>query len=157
VISRKTHRQASAVNWKDNYFFHGMLVNGATVEIACYFLKAQMPEIRPRDRIVFRVHIGGEQQALLIDERLHDPKSNCYVVSYCFGRDSEEYRQMIDFRDRILIRTVPGRYFTRQYYLRSPGLVRLAAEQRFVRFVMQRLVRLGMAICVRILRRRSRV
>jgi hypothetical protein len=127
VISRKSHRQVTAVNWKDHYFFHGMIVSEASVEIGFYFLKHQIQEIRSGDRLLMRIHVTG-QPPLLIDEILSEPKGSCYIVTYCYGRDSAEYRSMIQLRDTTLMRSAPGRLLVTSYYRISPSLVSIAAK-----------------------------
>jgi hypothetical protein len=140
VISRKSHRQVAAVGWKDHYFFHGMVVSEATVEVGCYFLTDQIGEIRPGDRLLMRVHVTG-QPPLLLDEVLKEPKRSCYIITYCYGRESLEYTRMISFRDNTLMHSSIGIHLVRIYYRLSPSLVAAASKSRFVSFVLRLVTR----------------
>jgi hypothetical protein len=120
IVSRKKRRQVTAYQWKENYFFHGVLVSGATVELACGFLSDQIEIIKPGDRMILHIHVAGNAGPVVLDEKLKNPSSNCYIVTYCYGRDSMEYQQMIRFRDEALNRSIFGRAFVGFYYQNSP-------------------------------------
>ena len=144
VISRKSRRQVTAIQWKENYFFHGVIVSGATVELACVFLKSQIGKIRHGDRMILQVHVASEETTVVIDEQLHNPSGNCYIVTFCYGRDSKEYREMIFWRDHVLQKTRMGRILIDFYYEQSPALIKYANRSlltaRLMRFFIKRTV-----------------
>ena len=147
VISKKSRRQVTAIQWKENYFFHGVLVSGATVELACHFLKAQIGVIKPGDRIILRVHVVGMEATVIIDEPLRNPKSNCYIVTYCYGRDTIQCHEMIQFRDQVLMKSAPGRAFIDFYYRHSPELIKIMQKSSLMSDAMKRLSK-GFISCV---------
>ncbi len=150
VISKRTHRQVTAIQWKENCFFHGVLVSEATVELACHFLKEQVDLIKPGDRMILHVHVAGMQAPVVIDEKLQNPKRNCYIVTYCYGRDTNEYRDMIRFRDQTLTKSLLGRMFVNLYYRYSPWLVQVAQKSfilsKCLRYIIQGMLSLIMSL-----------
>jgi hypothetical protein len=56
----------------------------------------------------------------------------CYFVTYCYGRGSREYEQMIDYRDHVLAKSRTGRLAITCYYSISPVIVRLAFRYKLV-------------------------
>lgn len=153
VVSKKSRRQVTAIQWKENYFFHGVIVSGATVELACDFLKAQIGQIKPGDRMILHVHVAGNEAPIIIDEKLKTPSANCYVVTFCYGRGSREYDEMILFRDEILMRSPMGRRFVAFYYQYSPSLINLLRGQSLMRKIGRRVINGGIYICMRLFRR----
>lgn len=156
VVSKKSHRQVTAIHWKENYFFHGVLVSGATVELACDFLKAQIEQIKPGDRMILHVHVAGMDASIVLDQRLRNPSGNCYIVTYCYGRDSEEYRTMIRFRDQVLMRSGTGRRVINFYYRSSPILIELLQRSSPIAKTVRMLILRLIPVSLRLIRRRYR-
>lgn len=142
VIARKRKRQVSAIAWKEHYFFHGVVVSGATVELACHFLKSQIETLTPVDRVVIQVHLAGQSGPVIIDQAIGRPGRNCYIVTWCFGRSSTEYAGMIALRDNILLRSRIGSQIVHMYYVLSPVLLRCAERSALVARIMRTVSRL---------------
>ena len=152
LVVNKVNRQVAAVAWKESYFHDGLLVAGATVESGCFFLKDQLGEVKPGDRIIVRMHIRGRKDPVIIDQKIGLPKSGCYVVTCCFGRDSLEYGEMIRVRNEML-RTQVGVSLVRWYYRMSPALVHFIRSSKPGASVLEAIV----GVCIRCLLRLARL
>lgn len=122
IITRK-QRQVTAVEWREDYFNHGLVVSGATCEPACYFLQSQLPEIRSGDRVVLRVYVQGHAEPYMIEQKIGHPPGKCYFVTFCYGRGSGEHMLMTRLRDEVLETHFAGRLCVQCYYLFSPLLI----------------------------------
>ncbi len=58
-------------------------------------------------------------------EHTSSKNSDCFIVTLCYGRNSQEYRRMIDLRDNFLNNFAVGRLAVRTYYAVSPHLVKV--------------------------------
>jgi hypothetical protein len=130
LIITSKQRQVTAVEWIESYFHQGLLVSGATAEIACKFLSDQVTEVKTGDRIILRVFIEGQQEPVLIDQRVGASGSACYVVTFCYGRDSTEYRAMIRWRTEVWHQSGIGRILSSVYNRTSPAMINYVSGQK---------------------------
>jgi len=54
--------------------------------------------------------------------------ADCFIVTLCYGRGSDEYRRMIDLRDNFLSDYLLGRLAVKWYYGISPWLVKIIGK-----------------------------
>ncbi|HLF62559.1 MAG TPA: CFI-box-CTERM domain-containing protein, partial [Saprospiraceae bacterium] len=87
------------------------------------------------------------EATVIIDEPLRNPKSNCYIVTYCYGRDTIQCHEMIQFRDQVLMKSAPGRAFIDFYYRHSPELIKIMQKSSLMSDAMKRLSK-GFISCV---------
>lgn len=80
------------------------------------------------------VHIEKPPTPIITNATVSNPQSgvssNCFVVTLCFGRQSNEYKQMTLFRDEVLNKYLSGRFFIRQYYAYSPILIKIIGKSK---------------------------
>lgn len=67
--------------------------------------------------------------------------SDCFIVTLCYGRDSDIYHKMIDLRDEFLSEYLIGRLFIKSYYAVSPWLVRIIGRSDFLSEVSRKAVK----------------
>ena len=129
IDSEKT--QHIADQWGTDDFVSGMIYAGATVRTNARFKASKVGDRPPGGRIVLTYH---ERKDNLITFHLTAQLRGeaCYFVTYCFGRDSEEYRSMTRFRDERLQRHMLGQIMISFYYRFSPLVVALARRSTIV-------------------------
>src|SRR5690606_9606394 len=91
-------------------------------------LKEQVEQIRTGERMLIRVHLAGGDTPVMIDTGLREKKTGCYIVTFVYGRESEEYRLMTGFRDTFLMRSGIGKSLVRLYYATSPWMLPIAGR-----------------------------
>lgn len=57
----------------------------------------------------------------------------CFIATVAFGEGAQELTALRGFRDRVLLRSAPGRVFTHAYYRVGPGLARGVGRHEVVR------------------------
>ncbi|HUR30033.1 MAG TPA: restriction endonuclease [Saprospiraceae bacterium] len=123
----KKKNQVMADLWADNEFVAGLIYNGASIRTNALFKAAKLGESPPGGKIMLTCHERTEPPSTYhLSARIKG--SACYFVTYCYSRDSEAYRLMIDYRDHHLSKSISGRMFISLYYFISPWLVRFAPK-----------------------------
>lgn len=119
--------QIMADQWVDGEFVAGMIYAGASVKTNALFNVAKLGDRPPGGRIVLTCH---ERRNIPYTYHLNAVLRGeaCFVVTYCYTRQSPEYRDMIVFRDEILNRSMIGRGLIGLYYFLSPPLVFIASK-----------------------------
>ncbi|MCM8807641.1 MAG: fibronectin type III domain-containing protein, partial [Candidatus Omnitrophica bacterium] len=56
----------------------------------------------------------------------------CFIASVCFGEDSWQVKVLREFRDRILIKSYPGKKFVSFYYRNSPKIADFIKGKKFI-------------------------
>ena len=130
--------QVMAEKWADQEFISGMVYSGASVRTNALFKASRLGERPPGGRIVLTCHERSEPPATYhLTSRIKG--SACYIVTYCYTRQSEEYRSMVQFRDEVLTRFWAGRMLTRFYYQVSPSLIEIALRVRWIGIILKKL------------------
>lgn len=129
IDSRKN--QVIADRWSDGEFDAGMIYAGASVRTNALFSVARLGDRPPGGKIVLTCH---ERREIPITYHLHARLKGeaCYIVTYCYSRQSQEYREMIMYRDEVLSKSLSGRALIRLYYFISPCFVKWAARHGMV-------------------------
>ncbi len=125
------HRQQHmAEQWVEGEFVSGMVYAGASVRTNVLFAIARVGDRPPGGKVVVTCH---ERRDLPVTWHLSAKLKGeaCFVVTYCYSRQSHEYREMIRFRDEVLATSWPGRALIHIYYLLSPGIVCLAKHNNW--------------------------
>jgi hypothetical protein len=130
--------QVMADQWAEGEFDAGMIYAGATIKTNALFSVAKIGDRPSGGRVVLTCH---ERQEIPLTYHLAARLKGeaCYFVTYCYTRESEEYRDMIKFRDEVLSQTWYGRRMVKWYYQVSPGLVASAANQQWLDTLIRRL------------------
>lgn len=115
------NRQTDACGHYTGYFNQGVVYAGASVEVAFIFRTEQVPFIRKGDRLIFKWFEdvpGANPERHTFDMVIPKSmgKSSCYVVTMCFGKSSQEYLDMVVFRERVLRTCIVGRGIIDLYY-----------------------------------------
>jgi hypothetical protein len=146
LVLTRQKRQVAAVDWLPDYFTDGLIINGATVEIVCYVAKDQVGDIKNGDRVILRIFLPGSERPMLLEQTVGEGKSGCFIVTFCFGTDSYEYRKMITFRDQVLLLHPLGKQLVILYYGLSPRIVKGLRKYRIGSWigswVLRRMIRL---------------
>lgn len=121
--------QVFADHWGTDDFVSGLLYAGASVHTNAAFKVSKLGDRPPAGNVVLTYHERRDPPVTFhLNARVKGEA--CYLVTYCYSRGSEEYRQMIWFRDHILQTFWLGRRMITLYYLISPGMVDLAFRYR---------------------------
>lgn len=116
IILTEKHFQFSAVKFCEESFTSGIIYGNATVELICEFSSRQFSDYDRKDRLLLPVHILQSQEYIMLEQRLGQVKKECFMVTFYYGRQSEEYHQMTAFRDLVLARSYFGRACIKMYY-----------------------------------------
>ncbi|MDH3650071.1 MAG: restriction endonuclease [Saprospiraceae bacterium] len=116
-------KQFSAVEWTDESFTNGVIYTTASVEVSCLFSKRHLAEVHKRDRIILTIHQVGRNESIHLEYNLGTKRKACFFVTYCFGRHSKAYSDMIAFRDQVLEQSAVGRRLVQAYYRKAPRLI----------------------------------
>ena len=121
--------QITADQWAENEFVAGIVYSGASVRTNALFKASRLGELPPGGRIMLTCHERSETPSTYhLSCRLKGEA--CYFVTYCYGRQSTEYQNMIRFRDLHLRSWIAGKIIIAIYYRLSPCLVELAYKSR---------------------------
>lgn len=133
-------RQWAAGEWAEGDFTAGTIYSGATIVTNALFHSGRIGDKPPGGRVMLSCH-----------ERISSPVTYhlsarlkgeaCYAVTFCFGRESETYRQMTRFRDEMLVRHCIGRIFVASYYALSPRLIEATMQFPYLQKPFNALVR----------------
>ena len=116
--------QITAEQWAENEFVAGMIYSGASVRTNALFKASRLGERPPGGRVMLTCHERTEPPSTYhLAARLKGEA--CFIVTYFYGRQSEEYLLMTYFRDHVLSASFAGRSFISVYYTLSPWLVRI--------------------------------
>lgn len=123
--------QVSAEKWAENEFVAGMIYAGASVRTNALFKASRLGERPPSGKVMLTCHERTTPPTVYhVSAKIKG--SACYVVTYCYTRQSDEYALMTKFRDEVLDKNIAGKFFIRTYYVLSPVLVHLASQSSFV-------------------------
>lgn len=130
LIDQKRN-QVMADKWVDGDFVAGMIYGGASIRTNALYNVSKLGDRPPGGRVVLTCH---EREEVPLTFHLHARLQGqaCFIVTYCYSRDSPEYRAMIAYRDEVLSRSYSGRAFIHLYYSISPHLVRWATSNKTV-------------------------
>ena len=119
--------QITADQWAENEFVAGILYSGASIRTNALFKASRLGERPPGGKIMLTCHERSETPSTFhLSCKLKGEA--CYFVTYCYGRESVEYQQMIRFRDANLKSSIAGKILIACYYGISPCLIRLARK-----------------------------
>lgn len=127
----KKGNQTIADKWSDDEFTAGMLYEGATIKTNALFRATRLGEHPPGGRVMQTVHIRTDTpETQHLAARVKGDA--CYFVTYCYSRQSPEYRMMRRFRDEILASTWMGNRLIGMYYALSPMLIKYAPGNKLI-------------------------
>lgn len=135
-LVKKDRSQFRSSGWQEDTFNEGILYAGSTVEIVFSFPKKHIAKFDTRDRIVVSIRQDNNEDIINLEQKLSNVKQECFLVTFCFDRDSTEYAEMIAFRDQILSRSAPGRLLIRAYYAIGRMLIAVFSNIPQTRYVM---------------------
>jgi hypothetical protein len=148
LIDRKKN-QIMADEWVEGDFVAGMIYAGASIRTNALFSVAKIGDRPPGGSIVLTCHERREVPLTYhLQARLQGEA--CFVVTYCYTRNSPEYHLMIAYRDEVLAASLTGRALISIYYFISPMMVRMAIQNKWV----DRVIRLLMQKLMPLFRRR---
>lgn len=128
--------QASAEQWASQEFVAGYIYSGASVKTNALFSTAKLGESPPGGKIILTCHENTDRRATYhLSAKLKG--SACYIVTYCYTRNSHEYEFMISYRDNRLAVSPWGRVFIKTYYLISPSLIQWAKKYKWFDFTIK--------------------
>lgn len=133
--------QVNADQWGVEDFVSGTIYSGATIRTNAQFRVSKLGERPPGGHVAITYH---ERQEVPVTFHLkaHVKGEACYVVTYCYGRTSNEYRLMTRFRDERLACSCTGRKAINLYYAVSPRLIRWASSNQLTDRLLRIVVRL---------------
>lgn len=143
VLIDSRQNQIAADEWGSEEFVSGLLYSNASIKTNAMFKAIKMGERPLGGRVMLTYHERDTApKTYHLSARLKGEA--CYFVTYCYGRGSAEYSEMIEFRDFVLAKSIWGRGFIRTYYFLSPMIVRLAFRyplidlfiRKFTKYVM---------------------
>lgn len=141
--------QIKALKFAEDSFTSGIVYGNATVEIIAEFSARQFSDYNRKDRLLLPVHLLQSQEYLVLEQKLGQVKKECFLVTFYFGRASEEYRQMINFRDHFLIRFAPGRFLIKAYYRLGALMVSYLQDKPKLVSLLRPVVRLFVSVVTR--------
>ena len=121
----KNKNQTIADKWAGGEFVSGMVYEGASVRTSALFRATRLGEHPPAGKVMVTVHIRTDPPATLhLGAKLKGDA--CFFVTYCYSRQSAEYRLMAAYRDDVLDKNFMGKLFIKTYYFVSPTLIQLS-------------------------------
>jgi hypothetical protein len=133
--------QVYADQWGVEEFVSGTIYSGATVRTNAQFRVSKLGERPPGGHVALTYHERMETP-ITFHIKAHVKGEACYVVTYCYGRDSAEYRRMTQFRDSFLAKSIIGRWCILTYYAISPFLLEMAAKHLWINQLLRKAVTL---------------
>lgn len=140
ILLTKNNKQYNAVQWSKNYFSSGVVFNGASVEIACYFLEDHLSEVHKEDKILLPTSVPSLSFMNTLSASLSPDDQRCFIVSFVYNRYSPEYYSAIRFRDTHLLTHFWGRQLVSIYYWISPKMVEVIKPFPFLQNIFRRLI-----------------
>jgi hypothetical protein len=134
IINGK-QKQIGAIDWLADFFVKGVLYNGASVEFAAIFKGNQLGKIKRGDHFLMPVLSPEMDGSLNLECTIEKLPSDCFMVTFCFGRASKEYQTAISFRDKYLYPSFVGRKLINTYYAVGPKLKKIARKSRCFTFI----------------------
>ncbi|MEL6989562.1 MAG: hypothetical protein AAGK97_17265, partial [Bacteroidota bacterium] len=102
--------------------------NGASIEFACIFKGNQLGKIKRGDLFILSIQSPIIIGKVNVQSEIEKLPSDCFLVSFCFGRNSLEYERCITFRDTFLSGNFIGEAFINVYYKRGPFFKKLLQQ-----------------------------
>ncbi len=140
-------KQFSAVDWTEDSFTNGVIYRGAAVEVSFLFSKRHLTEVHRKDRIILTVHQVGQKESIHLEHNLVKGGKACFFISYCFGRETSAYRDMIAFRREILEPKTVGLFLVQNYYRNAPFLIRKLDQFPLLIPTVRALLKMCVACC----------
>ncbi|GAA5220741.1 restriction endonuclease [Membranihabitans marinus] len=140
ILLTQNNKQYNAVQWVKNYFSSGVIFNGASVEIACYFLEDHLSQVHKEDKILLPTSVPSLSFMNTLSAPLSPDDQRCFVVSFAFNRFSSEYYTAIRFRDQQLLTYFWGRQLVSLYYILSPIMVEIIRPFPFLQKMFRRII-----------------
>ena len=125
VLIDTRQNQIAADEWGSEEFVSGLIYSGATIRTNAMFKANKIGERPLGGRVMLTYHERDTApKTYHLSARLKGEA--CYFVTYCYGRGSKEYAEMIEYRDSVLAKSVSGQIIIRTYYILSPMIIRFA-------------------------------
>ena len=141
----KNKNQIMADQWAENEFVAGLIYSGASIRTNALFKASRLGDSPPGGRIMLTCHERTDPPSTYhLSARIKG--SACYLVTYCYSRESEAYRLMIHYRDNHLSKRLAGRIFISLYYFLSPWLVRLAPKFPLLDFILRKVTQISIGM-----------
>lgn len=139
LIDQKKN-QVSADQWAENEFVAGMIYSGASIRTNALFKASRLGERPPSGKVMLTCHERTDPPSTYhLSAKLKG--SACYLVTYCFTRNSVEYIAMTKFRDHVLAKTIAGEVMIRVYYVISPFMIVWASRFPWFDFTLKLLTK----------------
>lgn len=154
------HRQIKAAGMWNEYFSAGVLYAGTKATCGLFFIESQLPDVSVGSKLILTLIIGDNHvvrhfihistlDGISTPSRKEEPIAGggpCYVVTFLYGSGTEEYDELICFRDTHLMTRGLGRLAIRMYYKVAPGLVRLATFHPWLRPIFSAIVQASLIL-----------
>lgn len=156
MLVTKQGRQVNATAFAEGSFYQGLMVSDVKVEVVALFTRKYLDSDKPDGKIYLRLYEAGMDVPELLETKVRKGRPGCFVVSYCFGRGSEHYWNLITLRDQMVRTGFAGKLLVNIYYLSSPHLIRYIDRNVLLRVMilpaLRFLILFVSFICERILR-----
>ena len=131
-------KQLVALGWIKDGFVSGLIYPGAAVEFGCIFTRRQISKHHNRDMLALRVHCSTDTGSGILKAQMHQLKEGCFLVTFAYGMDSEEYTYMCYFRDVVLLPTKAGKWLIQTYYYCSPFLLAMMPQRKLTKQIIRK-------------------
>lgn len=133
VLITQSKKQIEAIYWYEGHFTSGTIYSGSKVDVAFLYKSEQVYRVSVGDRVIFNLYQdGGDlktyEAKVNISLSNRTSNSNCFLVTFCFGKNSWEYLEFTFFRDNFLLNYHLGKTFVRFYYKYGPFLITLTKK-----------------------------
>jgi hypothetical protein len=157
IYITRNNNQIKSVCRNSQYFTNGVIYAGCVAEIVFCFPTDLLNQVELGDKIIipFNNDVSGYQEQEVpfkIEYEIETKKESCYIVTYCFGRDSIEYNRMILFRDEYLSKYTFGRLFIRSYYNIGPRVVAYLSNTNIIHKPIQLILRFLINIVLKVMK-----
>ncbi len=147
IYINQKRKQFTATRWIEDSFINGAVHPGSTVELSFAFNRDQLSSYQKNDRLILSLHMMPQGERIMLEQRLSEVKKSCYLVTFCYGKRSTEYHEMIRFREEVLSYSVWGRQIIKGYYFIGSFVVPWMANHPQLRKWIRPLVFLGVCLC----------
>jgi hypothetical protein len=137
VIKPKKAYQAHY--WNIGSYSGGILNSGITQKLSFVYPSSEFGQLNTGDKIMFEYEHENKKEKYTFTVN-HSDSSDCYIVTYCYGRESIEYLQMIAFRNDILSKYLIGRSIIAGYYRLSPAVIKLWPHSKLIIKFLKRII-----------------
>jgi hypothetical protein len=137
----KAKRARPASYWNIGSYSGGILKPGITEKISFIYPSSELSQLNTGDEIMFE-YSNGIEDAEFTYKVNQASSGGCYIVTYCYGRESKEYDRMIAFRDNVLTHCFFGRVITAWYYRLSPILIKKWPNSKVIKFFLKMIIRI---------------